>query len=79
LCGMFGVPCNQDVPIAPIFALFDGTGEGCWLRADSVHLRVQREQMVLLPNAEVSADESVQMCATLNEYFAGHFQLSGDP
>ncbi|HEU0233522.1 MAG TPA: hypothetical protein VFQ94_00115 [Gallionella sp.] len=71
LCELFGVPCQNDAPIAPVSAAFDGLGEGCWLRADPVHLRLQRDQLVLLPDVEVSADEAGQLCATLNEYFAG--------
>lgn len=68
LCELFGVPCR---PVAPISASFDGLGEGCWLRADPVHLRLQREQVALLPDVAVSADEAGQFCASLNEYFAG--------
>ncbi|MDH4216366.1 MAG: hypothetical protein OEV23_05655 [Gallionella sp.] len=71
LCGMFGVPPQQGVPIAPISALFDGLGEGCWMRADPVHLRLQRDQLVLLPDVEVSAEEAGQWCAAMNEHFAG--------
>ena len=71
LCELFGVPCQPDAPIAPVSAAFDGLGEGCWLRADPVHLRLQREQLVLLQNVEVGADEAGQLCAALNEYFAG--------
>ena len=71
LCGMFGVPCRADAPIAPISAAFDGLDEGCWLRADPVHLRLQRDQLVLLPNVEISADEANQFCASLNEHFVG--------
>src|SRR3990167_27266 len=71
LCEIFGVPCQSDAPIAPISAAFDGLGEGCWLRADPVHLRLQRDQLVLLPDIEITADESAQMCASLNRHFAG--------
>ncbi|MDO8810614.1 MAG: hypothetical protein Q7J38_01110 [Gallionella sp.] len=71
LCESFGVPCQSDAPIAPVSAAFDGLGEGCWLRADPVHLRLQREQLVLLPDVEVGAGEAGQLCAALNEYFAG--------
>ncbi|TAN78713.1 MAG: hypothetical protein EPN14_06365 [Gallionella sp.] len=59
------------MPIAPVSAAFDGLGEGIWLRADPTHLRLQREQLVLLPNVDVGADEAGQFCASLNEYFAG--------
>lgn len=71
LCGLFGVPCEAGAPIAPISAAFDGLGEGCWLRADPVHLRLQRDQLVLLPEVEVSVDEAAQLCTALNEHFAG--------
>src|SRR3989338_983740 len=37
-------------------------------RAD---LRLQRDQMLLLPNPGINADEAGQMCAFLNEHFAG--------
>ncbi|MFZ5522736.1 MAG: hypothetical protein ACOY9D_01455 [Pseudomonadota bacterium] len=71
LCELFGVTCAADAPIAAISAVFDGLAAGCWLRADPVHLRLQRDQLLLLPNAEISADEAGQMCASLNEHFAG--------
>lgn len=71
LCEMFGMSCQADAPIAPVSAAFDGLGAGCWLRADPVHLRLQRDQMLLLPNMEISADEAGQMCASLNIHFAG--------
>jgi len=71
LCGMFGVAHQPNVPIAPISAFFDGLGEGCWLRADPVHLRLQRDQLVLLPDMEVSAGESAQLCSALNNHFSG--------
>lgn len=71
LCELFGVPCEADAPIAPISAAFDGLGEGCWLRADPVYLRLQRDQLILLPEVGVDAGEAAQLCAALNEHFAG--------
>jgi hypothetical protein len=62
---------HVNAPIAPVSAAFDGLGEGCWLRADPVHLRLQRDQLVLLPDVGVDAGEARQLCAALNEYFAG--------
>lgn len=70
LCELFGVPCAADAPIAPISAAFDGLDAGCWLRADPVHLRLQHDQMLLLPVMEISADEAGEMCASLNGHFA---------
>jgi hypothetical protein len=71
LCVLFGMPSQENAPIAPISAAFDGLGAGCWLRADPVHLRLQRDQMLLLPKTEISAAEAASMCASLNEHFAG--------
>lgn len=71
LGGMFGTSSSVNAPIAAVSALFDGLGEGCWLRADPVHLRLQRDQMLALAHSEISADEAGQMCASLNQHFAG--------
>ena len=68
LCKAFGV---SGQPIAPVSAAFDGLGEGCWLRADPVHLRLQRDQLLLLPDVEAGANEAGQLCTALNEHFAG--------
>ncbi|OGT00008.1 MAG: hypothetical protein A3F73_04140 [Gallionellales bacterium RIFCSPLOWO2_12_FULL_59_22] len=72
LCEAFGVQRQTQAPIAPFSAAFDGLGEGGgWLRADPVHLRLQRDQMVLLPETGIEAGEAGQLCAALNEHFAG--------
>jgi hypothetical protein len=68
LCGLFAVP--DLAGIAPISAAFDGLEPGCWLRADPVHVRLQREQVVLLPNVAISLEEAQCFCASLNEHFA---------
>lgn len=76
LCRQFEIPLPKDgssgdTPIAAVSAAFDGLSAGYWLRADPVHLRLQRDQMLLLAHSEISAEEAGQMCASLNEYFAG--------
>lgn len=68
LCALFGMP---GAPLASVSAAFDGLEPGCWLRADPVHLRLQREQVVLLPDVALSADEAGALCASLNAHFAG--------
>lgn len=68
---LFGIEPQADVSIAAISAAFDGLGGGCWLRADPVHLRLQREQLVLLPDVAVGTGEAAQICESLNDYFAG--------
>ncbi len=69
LCGLFAVPGKTG--LATISAAFDGLERGCWLRADPVHVRLQREQVVLLPDVTVSVEEAALFCASLNEHFAG--------
>ena len=70
LCDLFGVPCQDDVPIAPIAAAFDGLAAGCWLRADPVSLNLQRDQL-LLNGVQVESEEAAALCASLNAYFSG--------
>jgi len=71
LCELFDVPLQFDVPVAPISAAFDGLPEGCWLRADPVHLNMERDQLLLsrvLPdNAEAAG-----FCMSLNAHFSDH-------
>ncbi len=70
LCGLF--PTTIDTTVAQVSAAYDGLGEGCWLRADPVHLRLQREQVVLLPEVAVSLADAQAFCVSLNEHFAGY-------
>jgi len=69
LCELFDVPFQLDVPVAPVSAAFDGLPDGCWLRADPVHLEMQRDQLLLssvLPNDE----EAAEFRMILNSHFA---------
>lgn len=68
LCELFGLPA--DAGIAAFGAAFDGLGEGCWLRADPVHLQLQRNRLVLQEVA-VGAEEAGEFCASLNRHFSG--------
>ena len=70
LCELFGMTCAADAPVAAVSAAFDGLAEGFWLRADPVHLRLQRDQM-LLAGVLPGVDEAAQFCASLNDYFSG--------
>ncbi len=68
LCNAFGV---ADEAIAPVTLSADGTDPGVayWLRADPVHLRVERDHIALQPVA-LSANEAIQLCSSLNEHFS---------
>ena len=72
LCRTFGVARQLDEPIAPITLMADGMqpGTGYWLRADPVHLQMQRTQLFLHPDVPLNADEAAQLCASLNAHFA---------
>jgi hypothetical protein len=52
-------------------------GAAHWLRADPVHLRADRDRLLLLPSAgfELSMDEAQQLCAALNGHFSAQFTL----
>jgi len=51
--------------------------DGYWLRADPVHLRADRDRLLLIPSAgfDISADEAGQLCEALNRHFADQFTL----
>jgi hypothetical protein len=68
LCGAFGV---ADQAIAPVTLRADGLelGASCWLRADPVHLRLQRDQLILQAGVPLTADEAAQLCDSLNAHF----------
>lgn len=70
MCECFGLTPSMDVPIAPISAVFDGLGTGCWLRADPVHLDLQRTRL-LLSRANVGTTEAAEMCRALNIHYRG--------
>lgn len=77
LCETFSVARQQDYPLAPFSAMADGmdTGTGYWLRADPVHLAVERDQLILTESSTfaLSQAESDQLIDTLNQ----HFSLDG--
>ena len=70
LCRVFGVAGQA---IAAVTLRADGMEPGAayWLRADPVHLRIQRDQLILQPDVRLATDEAAQLCASLNAHFAG--------
>jgi hypothetical protein len=74
IAGQFGLQAKPDLPIAAISALADGlqAQAGYWLRADPVHLVMQRDAFSLgepMPLA-LSATEVNSILHTLNTHFA---------
>lgn len=74
LCQAFEVEKQLDWPVAALTALIDGLAaeSGFWLRADPVHLQLQRSSTLVLaaPAMEVTAAEAAALTATLNAHFA---------
>ena len=70
LCAAFGL---ADQAIAAVTLRADGMEPGAvyWLRADPVHLRLQRDQLILHPGVNLDRDEATQLCASLNAHFSG--------
>jgi hypothetical protein len=69
LCDIF---CVKDRAIAPVTLQADGVGQGIsyWLRTDPVHLRLQRDQLILQSAGSLSSEEAQQLCITLNAHFS---------
>lgn len=70
LCATFGLH-GQAIAAVALRADKMEPGTAYWLRADPVHLRIHRDQLVLHPDVPVREDEAAQLCASLNAYFAG--------
>ncbi len=73
LCQHFGIEKQQDWPVAPLSLTADG-GEPqqyYWFRADPVHLRVQRDQIILADSGTLSIaqDEADALTESLNRHF----------
>ena len=75
LCGAFEVERQQDWPVAPLTLAIDGgeAGTSYWLRADPVHLKVERNRLLLVDNAlfDVTPEEAQTLAGLLNAHFAG--------
>ena len=69
LCDIF---CVKDRAIAPVTLQADGVGQGTsyWMRADPVHLRLQRDQLILQSAGALTYEDAQQLCAALNLHFA---------
>lgn len=70
----YGLSAKPDYPIAPIAALADGLDVGCayWLRADPVHLLLQRDSFSLSEPVPLCVEyaHAQQIIASLNQHFS---------
>ena len=82
LAQTFGL-AESSLPAGAITALADGVNAGgprgdfCWLRADPVHLRIERDRLTLIPSAGFSIlrDEAEAFAATLNRHFGDELTI----
>lgn len=81
LCRTFGVAKQQDWPVAPLTLQIDGTedikaGNSYWIRADPVHLHIERDQILLADSRvfSISSQEADQLTGLLNQHFAASGQ-----
>jgi hypothetical protein len=74
LCASHGVARQQDWPIAPLTLALDGVeaGDAYWLRADPVHIRVERNGLTFVGTAllALSAEESQALASAITAHFA---------
>ena len=74
LCQAFEVEKQLNWPVAALTALIDGqpAASGFWMRADPVHLQLQRSRSLLLaaPALAITAAEAAALAETLNTHFA---------
>ena len=69
----------EPLPAGALTALAGGleTGDDPWLRADPVHLRLQRDSMMLVPSAgfDVSQAEADALAESVNRHFGASFSV----
>ena len=74
LCQAFEVEKQLNWPVAALTALIDGqpAASGFWMRADPVHLQLQRSRSLLLaaPALAITVAEAAALAETLNTHFA---------
>lgn len=71
---LFGIAAvsDQDLPVAEVTRLADGVrGDGVWLRADPVHLKPDRDRLVMFDNREllIQPEEAQQLVREFNVVF----------
>jgi len=75
----FGVPRQRDWPAAPFSLLADGgsAGSDAWIRADPVHLRFERNRLMLLDSTlfAIARDEAEALADSINSHFGDSFTI----
>jgi hypothetical protein len=75
----FGVPRRRDWPAAPFSLLADGgsPGSDAWICADPVHLRFERNRLMLLDSTlfAIARDEAEALAGSINSHFGDGFMI----
>jgi hypothetical protein len=78
LCAAWGIEKQADWPWAALSLLTEGEtpGQAYWLRADPVHLHIQRDRMILLGAdfLNISEEEAATLATDLRRHFGNAFQ-----
>lgn len=71
ICRQFGVTRQTDWPLAAITYAFDEgrPGSDYWLRADPVHVLLNRNKLILRDDLTLTADEAQALCNALAAHF----------
>lgn len=81
LADSFDCDADAEIPAGALTVAGSGgvAGDGVWMRADPVHLKINRDGLVLVPSAAfgVALAEGQALVETLNQHFAG--ELIFDP
>lgn len=71
--------CDAPLPAGALSVLADGgePGDTLWLRADPIHLAIEREHATIVPSAAfaVTREEAEALCETLNGHFAAEMTI----
>jgi hypothetical protein len=85
LAHAFGADEDAEIPAGALTLAASGgaAGDAIWMRADPAHLRLNRDELVLVPATAfgVSRPDAEALVETLNRYFAGELTfhaLSGE-
>ncbi|MEW6134052.1 MAG: hypothetical protein AB1591_12985 [Pseudomonadota bacterium] len=75
LCEELGIARQHDWPVAAIALAQSGgrPGNDCWLRADPVHMRIERDRVILNEIAEPGPEEARFLCESLGAHFGEAF------
>ncbi len=77
----FGCDAGGEAPLAAgaLSVLAEGgeAGDALWLRADPIHLAIEREHATIVPSAAftLSREEAEALCETLNQHFAAELTI----